>query len=299
MDKRFEDIEYYIYIQDDNVVSENLNDRIQYQKGMLSFLDVNDMTIQVIHEITKAEVIMSYQIASNIYAEIVETRFTKGKASITRNMHVGRDSALAMLVFNDSEQDLTVLENVQVEENAHVECAYGELTFTNVDAKYEYHLLAQEANVTIRNAVLSANDNAKKIEVSLIHECPHTYGEMLNYGVAKDHSKLFFDGVGRIMPLSYGSATHQTSKIMVFDEGCQAKANPYLYIDEYDVAASHAAAVGKMDEEHLFYLQSRGLNKNQSMKLITYGYLMPAVDVIHNQKVKDTFSEILEKRMGD
>ena len=54
-----------------------------------------------------------------------------------------------------------------------------------------------------------------------------------------------------------------------------------------------------MDEEHLFYLQSRGLNKHQAMQLITYGYLMPVVDVIQNETVKQTFVQTLERRMGD
>lgn len=86
---------------------------------------------------------------------------------------------------------------------------------------------------------------------------------------------------------------------MVFDKECIAKANPYLFIDEYDVKASHAAGVGRMDEEHLFYLQSRGMTKNDAMRLITYGYLIPVVDVIDNETVKQAFNETLEKRMGD
>ena len=68
-----------------------------------------------------------------------------------------------------------------------------------------------------------------------------------------------------------------------------------MYIDDYDVQASHAAAVGKMDEEHLYYLQSRGLTKKQAMQLITYGYLMPVVEVIDNDMIKKHFEQSLSK----
>lgn len=44
-----------------------------------------------------------------------------------------------------------------------------------------------------------------------------------------------------------------------------------------------------MDEEHLYYLQSRGLTKRQAMQLITYGYLMPVVEVVDNQIYQGTF----------
>ena len=50
-----------------------------------------------------------------------------------------------------------------------------------------------------------------------------------------------------------------------------------------------------MDEEHLYYLQSRGLTKKQSMQLITYGYLHPVVEVIDNEALKEQFESVLSK----
>ena len=118
---------------------------------------------------------------------------------------------------------------------------------------------------------------------------------MDNYGVVKDEGKLVIDGIGTITKGQHGSASHQTNKIMVFDAKCVASANPYLYIDEYDVKASHAAGVGKMDEEHLYYLQSRGLSKKQAMHLITYGYLKPVIEVVDNEMLKERFEKALSK----
>ena len=109
---------------------------------------------------------------------------------------------------------------------------------------------------------------------------------------------MVIDGIGTITKGQHGSAAHQTNKIMVFDANCIASANPYLYIDEYDVKASHAAGVGKMDEDHLYYLQSRGLSKKQAMHLITYGYLKPVIEVIDNEMLKERFEEALSK-VGD
>ena len=82
---------------------------------------------------------------------------------------------------------------------------------------------------------------------------------------------------------------------MIFDKDCIASANPYLFIDDFDVKASHAAGVGKMDEDHLYYLQSRGLSKKQAMQLITYGYLKPVVEVIDNEKLREHFEHVLSK----
>ena len=75
----------------------------------------------------------------------------------------------------------------------------------------------------------------KHYEVILNHHALHTYGLMENYGVTRDRSCLLFDGVGRIDQGMHQSESHQTSRIIVFEPQCTAKANPYLYIDDYDV----------------------------------------------------------------
>ena len=128
-------------------------------------------------------------------------------------------------------------------------------------------------------AVLSKDKEKKHYKVHIKHNAPHTTGIMDNYGVAKDEAHLVIDGIGTITNGQNGSASHQTNKIIVFDPKCYASANPFLYIDEYDVQA----------------LQSRGLTKRQAMQLITYGYLMPVVEVVDNQMIKERFELALSK----
>ena len=110
-----------------------------------------------------------------------------------------------------------------------------------------------------------------------------------------DEVAVTIDGIGTITKGQHGSASHQTNKIIVFDPECYASANPYLFIDDFDVKASHAAGVGKMDEEHLYYLESRGLSKTQSMQLITYGYLKPVVEIVENKMLRERFESVLAK----
>ena len=164
-----------------------------------------------------------------------------------------------------------------------------------VDGQYHFKLIGEGANAKVRMAMLSRLQEKKHYKVHIEHLARHTTGIMDNYGVVKDEARLTVDGIGTINKGYSGSIAHQTNKIMVFDEKCQASANPYLYIDEYDVTASHAAAVGKMDEDHLYYLQTRGLSKRQAMQLITYGYLEPVIHVVDNEMLQKRFQEALEK----
>lgn len=294
-----EGIQYYLHLKDLDEVAINLPHGVTFENDTLIFKNEKPLTFELIIELENSARKLKYIFEKGVNVEFIENRLIENDLLFQREVEVKEDASLAILVLNESGSASVIEEKTTALNNAHIESAYAELSLSNINGKYEYLLDGEGANVQIKIAALSSEKYDKKLEISLLHSKPHTYGKMNNYGVVKDNGRLCFDGIGRITKGNYQSETHQTSKIMVFDEGCVAKANPYLYIDEYDVKASHAAGVGKMDEEHLFYLQSRGLTKHQAMQLITYGYLMPVVDVIQNETVRQAFINTLERRMGD
>jgi Fe-S cluster assembly protein SufD len=57
-------------------------------------------------------------------------------------------------------------------------------------------------------------------------------------------------------------------------------------IDEYDVEASHGAAIGQMDELQLYYLMSRGMSESEAKSLIINGYTLPFISLIANEKIE-------------
>ena len=92
----------------------------------------------------------------------------------------------------------------------------------------------------------------------------------LNY---KYDSKILIINNGHIKNGSQKSILTQDNKIITMSEN-NSKIEPNLYIDEYDVEASHGAYIGKFDEDTLFYLKSRGLDENQSYNLLIKGFLL-------------------------
>ena len=84
---------------------------------------------------------------------------------------------------------------------------------------------------------------------------------------------------------------------MVFDKNCNAKACPILKIDENDVEASHAATVGKVSEEHLFYLCSRGITKDDAKRLITLGYLNPIIKYFGEDEIASSIENVIQRRV--
>lgn len=222
-----------------------------------------------------------------------------GNMHCVMDVEAGAKIIGARLNEADHQEALNIQETNTIARNAHVEISYGEVADGNTDGKYTYELNEEGAEVHLHVAAISRNKDRKHFEVTLNHHAPHTYGIMENYGVTRHQSGLVFDGVGRIEKGMHESNSHQTSRIMVFEPNCIARANPYLFIDDYDVKASHAASVGAMNEDHLYYLQSRGLTKRQSMHLITLGYLLPAINVLKDEALEQHFEEMLLGKVGD
>ena len=146
-------------------------------------------------------------------------------------------------------------------------------------------------------ASLSSNKDNKDIAVSIYHNHPHTFGRIDNYGVCKDEGRLIFSGVSHILKGCHQSKSHQNAKIVVFDNACVAKAKPILKIDENDIEASHAATVGKVSDEHIFYLTSRGLNIEEAKMLITLGYLKPILKGFENT-IQNEIDSLIERRLS-
>lgn len=190
---------------------------------------------------------------------------------------------------------LNIEETVNVKD-ALIRSAYLDLGATNCENKISYNLLTPGGEAHVHLGVLSSNSK-KKYDIALNHLNHHTYGNMDNYGIVKNAGSLIINGIGKIAKGCSKSNTHQINKIIVFDKKCQAQANPYLLVDEYDVNASHGASVGKIDDQQLFYLQSRGLTSQQAMSLVTIGYFMPVINYIKNEKIKEDVGELLNEKV--
>lgn len=146
-------------------------------------------------------------------------------------------------------------------------------------------------------ASLSINEDNKEFDVSVYHNAINTYAQMDSYGVCRDEGKLLFSGICQIVKGSHGSKAHQNAKIMVFDEKSNGIAKPILKIDENDIEASHAAVVGKINDEHIFYLTSRGLSEEEAKRIITLGYLKPILKGFKDEETIKNIEDLIEGKM--
>ena len=70
-------------------------------------------------------------------------------------------------------------------------------------------------------------------------------------------------------------------------------------IDENDVEASHATTIGQMDENQMYYLQSRGLSEDEAIRLVTIGYLLPIARISDDPKLQEALAQEIETKVNE
>lgn len=296
--EKLKEVRNYLVIHNGNIQTQQIQDHIEINENNIIIYDSTQL--QIIYTSNECQLFNVFiDIKKNINVDLIEIYQLQNQSQYQKEINIEQNSHVTRYVENDCLDGQYILhDHVQVGQDASIDCAYVELSNYSTKSKMKYDLNKPGARALVRLASLASNEKKKEYQISLCHHAPNTYGDMDNYGVVKSHSSLIIDGIGKIEKGNYQSDTHQTNKIIVFDDGCIAEANPYLYIDEYDVKASHGASVGKIDEDHLYYLQSRGLTKQDAMHLVTYGYFLPVLNFIHVDSLKDRFNEVMKEKVG-
>ena len=104
------------------------------------------------------------------------------------------------------------------------------------------------------------------------HGAPRTTSDLVFKGAVSDHARSVYSGNIRMRHGAKGAVAFQTNRNLVLSDGAHADSVPNLDIEENDVRCSHASAVGQIDPEQRFYLESRGVPAKVADRLILLGF---------------------------
>ena len=211
------------------------------------------------------------------------------------NFDIGEGSCVQLSLFIQKPVKQSKI-TANIGKNSKITVFYADFSTEQNHLEAAINLNDDEASCEWHLASLSEKNDDKSISVSMYHNHPNTHGKIDNYGVCKDTSSLVFSGISHIEKGCHQSTSHQNAKIVVFDNDCKAIAKPILKIDENDIEASHAAVVGKVSDEHIFYLTSRGLSIDEAKLLITLGYLKPILRGF-NESTQVEINSLIEGRL--
>jgi Fe-S cluster assembly protein SufD len=132
------------------------------------------------------------------------------------------------------------------------------------------------------------------------HLAPHTTSDLLFKGALRGNSRSVWQGMIYVAKGAEKTDGYQANRNIVLDEGARADSIPGLEILADDVRCTHGATVGRLEEEPVFYLRSRGIPKTDAERLVVEGFFDPIMQRIPFEGVRGRFHEaILQKMDGE
>lgn len=131
---------------------------------------------------------------------------------------------------------------------------------------------AQSEDVQI---VFGTNNQLFDVSSNLDHSGFSTRGKVLVKSIVKDSAKSLFKGMIKIQKDAQTSEAYLAGHAILLNKGAQADAIPGLEIETNEVKATHSASVSQIDEEQIFYLMCKGLDRESAKREIINGFVEP------------------------
>ena len=144
-----------------------------------------------------------------------------------------------------------------------------------IDRSGEYivELIGENAEANIVGVLLGNKDKKYVIRTYQLHKAPNTTSDLLLKSVLRDESQIDYQGVIKILKHAQKSNAYQRNENLLLSKDTHVESKPELEIEADDVRCTHGATMGMIDEEQMFYLMSRGMNKKQSEDFIVEGFV--------------------------
>jgi Fe-S cluster assembly protein SufD len=146
----------------------------------------------------------------------------------------------------------------------------------------EVDLLFAGAKATADGVYIGKGKQVLDHHTSLCHRVGDTQSEQLYKGILSDESRGVFNGRIAIAKNARGANSSQMNRNLLLSKKVEIDTKPQLEIENDDVKAAHGAAIGRLDAEHVFYLQTRGIAKAQAIEILASGFAYDVIDRIED-----------------
>ncbi|GKU23837.1 Fe-S cluster assembly protein SufD [Clostridium folliculivorans] len=250
---------------------------------------VVDKNLIVLGEKSTVNVLIKYTSADeSIY---YHNGFTK--------IHAKKDSTVNIFIVQNLNYNTNHFNSLfsKVEEGAKINLIPIELGAKKAITNYSSDLVGDNSESTISSVYYGDADRLIDINFKMTHIGKKTSSNIDVKGVLADKSKKTFRGTLDFKTGSSKSKGSEEEYVMLLSKNARNNSIPLLLCSEHDVEGQHAASAGKIDEDALFYLMSRGISELNAKKLMIEGYLTPIIDKIPVDDLRQQLMNSVKDRL--
>ena len=137
------------------------------------------------------------------------------------------------------------------------------------------YLMGRKARGEVLSVAYAGKGQHQDAGAKMVHLAPETTSRITNKSVSKDGGKTTYRGLAKVAAGAYGAKVNVNCDALILDERSASDTIPFIEIEEEHCTLAHEATVGRIGEEQLFYLMSRGLKEADAMSMIVLGFMEP------------------------
>lgn len=264
------------------------------------------LVIQTIADDTQNNPLISHLLivaAPDSSVKVVQHLTSQGSVKNSANLMVeiiaNRGSNVRFSGLDEFGPELTTYfsRRATIDEQAKVEWAMAMMNEGHTVGDVDSELLGEGSKADSKLIAITDNDQRCGINNRVTNRGKHTTGLINQRGVVLGSSELIFNGIGQIIHGAHGSNAEQQNRLLMMSPKAHGDANPILLIDENDVDAGHAASVGQVDANQLYYLLSRGIPKPIAERMVIREFLSAVLTAIPAKSVREEMVSILERKL--
>ncbi len=278
---------FYLKIKADAQVDEPIYIEYTLDKKDSQLLDFVIIEAQ---KNSKASIIINYKTSDN--SEVYKNSVLKVIAQDSATLKLSRVQNLNLQSCNHDFSDFNLSDHAKI---SYYNAEFG--AKVNLSASIAY-LNGYRSAMQTFPAYVADSDRKVDLAYSAVFRGKMTEGTINGNGAVLDQATKVFRGNIYFEKGSRGSFGREGSFDILLDKTVQSHAIPTLFCDEDDVIGEHYASVGKINENQLMYLMSRGIPESLAKKVIVESSFRPILDNIEHEETRDSLIAELNKRIS-
>ena len=178
-------------------------------------------------------------------------------------------------------------------ERAKVTLTQIELGGSHIDAGFHATLQGYQSAFYSDTAYICQGTQYLDMNQVVVHKGKKTVCDMKTHGTAKDEATKTYRGTIDMVKGCAGSNGNEIETTLLLSPKAVVKAAPIILCSEEDIAAEHGSTIGKLSDEMLFYMNTRGIDQKTAEELLTLAKVTAAASTIEDEGVREEIEEFL------
>ncbi len=190
-------------------------------------------------------------------------------------------------------------ERAHLEGNARIEWIFGAVGSRFTKTYADLDLDGEGAEGRMSAFYITDGEQHLDHDTQQNHLKPHTTSDLLFKGALGDRSRSVWQGMIYVAPGAQQADGYQMNRNLILSEDARADSIPGLEILADDVRCTHGATVGRLEDEPLFYLMTRGMERETAERLLIDGFFAPILERIPLEGIRTRTTELLQLKINE